>query len=107
MTDDCMQVNHASLELRLPAWRHFLRDILYEADSLLTNELLFKISGLAVYPASSRYDDLARTEPGWSFLQDGRNGLSYTRDRIVDILGKDPELRRRFFLESDTQLGRD
>lgn len=107
MTDDCMQVNHASLELRLPAWRHFLRDILYEADSLLTNELLFKISGLAVYPASSLYDDLARTEPGWSFLQDGRNGLSYTRDRIVDILGKDPELRRRFFLESDTQLGRD
>ncbi len=97
VTDDCMQVNHANLELRLPAWRQFLRDIFYEAAGILDHDLLFDISSLKAFPASSLRDDLNHPQPGWSFLQDTRNGLHVAREDIVDQLLRSDELQRRFF----------
>ncbi len=103
VTDDCMQINHASIELRLPAWRRFLRDIFCEASKLLVHSLLFDLSDLTTYTASSLRDDLTRTEPGWSFLQDTRNGLTVAKDHVLNHLRTDKGLQRRFFKESRRQ----
>ncbi len=58
ITEDCMQVNYTNLELRLPAWRQFLRDIFHEAVVILDHDLLFDISSLKAYPTSSLRNDL-------------------------------------------------
>ncbi|KAL2036412.1 hypothetical protein N7G274_010874 [Stereocaulon virgatum] len=97
VTDDCMQVNHECLELRLPAWRRFLQDILTEASELLEQSLLFDLSDLTTYTASSLRDDFTRTEPGWSFLQDTRNGLTQAKDYVLNHLRTDTRLQQRFF----------
>ena len=99
LTDDCMQVNHADLELRLPAWRQFLRDVLHEASELLENTLLFDLSNLPTYTASSLHDNLTRTEPGWSFVQDPRNHLTLVKDSVLNYLRVDEGLRKHFFEE--------
>ena len=59
-----MQVNHASLELRLPAVRGFLRDIVLEMNEILQYELLFDVTDLRTFTAGSLSDDWTRSEPG-------------------------------------------
>ncbi|KAL2040046.1 hypothetical protein N7G274_007449 [Stereocaulon virgatum] len=74
VTDDCMQ-----------------------ASELLEQSLLFDLSDLTTYTASSLRDDFTRTEPGWSFLQDTRNGLTQAKDYVLNHLRTDTRLQQRFF----------
>ncbi|KAL8688231.1 MAG: hypothetical protein Q9218_005804 [Villophora microphyllina] len=97
ITDDCMMVQHGALELRLPAWRQYLRELLHEATSLLDGELLFGLTGLKTFPVSSLRDNLNDSQPGRSFVDDPRNGLHAVRDDVVDQLRINPDLRSRFF----------
>ena len=99
ITDDCLQVNHADIELRLPAWRHALRTLLYEAAELLNTSLLFGLQGLADYPVESLQDNMAELRPGLSFVDDPRNRLHAVKDNVVHQLLQRPELRQRFFKE--------
>ena len=99
LTDDCMQVNHANIELRLPAWRHALRTLLSEAADLLNDSLLFGLEGLADYPVESLQDNMAELRPGLCFLDDPRNRLHAVKDNIVRQLFQKLELRQRYFKE--------
>ena len=87
-----MQVNHVNLELRLPAWRRFLRETLSEASELLVYSLLFDLSDVTTYTTSGLRDDMTRTKPGWSFLQDTRNGLTVAKDHVLNHLRTDQGL---------------
>jgi len=97
MTEDCMQVNHADLELRIPAWRRFLREAFNEAVGILDDELLFDIPGLRVFPVDTLRDNLVDFTPGWSFRDDVRNGLHAVKDDVLNHLLRDPDLQVRFF----------
>ena len=99
ITDNCMQVNHGDIELRLPAWRQALQALLREAISILDTDLLFGLGGLIDRPADSLQDNMAELRPGQCFLDDPRNGLHAVRDDVVNQLLKTPELRLRFVEE--------
>ena len=98
LTDDCMVVNHADVELRLPQWRKALETLLREAANILNDTLLFGLQGLADYPVESLHDNMAERRPGLSFLDDPRNQLHTVRDNVLQHLFSQPDLRRRFFL---------
>ena len=87
-----MQVNHANIELRLPAWRYALHTLLSEAADLLNDSLLFGLEGLANYPIESLQDNIAELRPGLCFLDDPRNQLHAVKDNIVRQLFQKLEL---------------
>ncbi len=74
-----------------------------EASELLVHSLLFDLSDVTTYTASGLRDDMTRTKPGWSFLQDTRNGLTVAKDHVLNHLRTDQGLQRRFFKESRRQ----
>lgn len=92
-----MQVNHADIELRLPAWRHVLRDLLSQASDTLNRDLLFDIDDLVDRPVHSLRDNIAELRPGLSFLDDPRNGLHVIQNHVLDQLLGAEYLRSRFF----------
>jgi len=64
MIEDCIQVNYADLELRIPIWRRFLREAFSEVVSILNDELLFDMPGLRAFPVNTLRDNLVDFTPG-------------------------------------------
>lgn len=98
ITDDCMQINHADLEVRLSPWRQSLQQFLSDAFEILNEELLLGLAGLTAFSVTSLKDNLAELRPGLSFLDDPRNGLHAVRSNVVHQVCHDGPLRGRFFL---------
>ena len=99
ITDDCMQVNHADITLRVPAWRQALQVLIGEATEILNTDLLFDLRGLIDRPVSSLQDNMAELSPGRCFLDDPRNRLHAVRDHMVEQLLQTPTLRVQFLKE--------
>lgn len=98
ITDDCMQINHADLEVRLSPWRQSLQQFLSDACEILNDELLLGLAGLKAFSVTSLKDNMAELRPGLSFLDDPRNGLHAVRSNVVHQVCHDGPLRARFFL---------
>ena len=97
VTQDCMQINHGPLELRLDSWRSFLQQLLAEASLILEEELLLAVKELPRYPIAALHDDPTQTQPGKSFLDNPRNDSILQRDALFAALHATPQLKRRFF----------
>lgn len=96
VTDDCMQVNHGPVELKLEAWRLALQSTLQHATEVFEDSLLLAIPDAPRYPVSTLCDNTSDLKPGHSFLQDPRNRLDAVKDWLFNRLQATPTLRRRF-----------
>lgn len=72
-------------EFSMTAFRNFVSQVLYKARDLLFHSLLFSIplDRLPRLDLCSLRDDAGIIQPGWSFIQDPRNGLEDLHSWLV------------------------